>query len=82
MDRKLADGIPFEWHRHHEYALPLTRNGQGVRYVGSDVEWYGTGDLVLLGPDLPHSPYAAGIIGEAWIPARAGMTIYGDPKCY
>lgn len=55
LDRQLIDGIPFEWHHHPEYELTLTLNSRGYRYIGDDVEPYDDGDLVLIGPGIPHS---------------------------
>jgi AraC-like DNA-binding protein len=54
-DRRLIDGIPFEWHHHPEYELTLTLNSRGHRYIGDDVGAYDDGDLVLIGPGIPHS---------------------------
>jgi AraC-like DNA-binding protein len=55
LDRRLDDGIPFEWHHHPEYELTLTVNSRGHRYVGDHIGAYDDGDLVLLGPSLAHS---------------------------
>lgn len=55
LNRRLPDDIPFEWHHHPEYELTLTLNSRGHRYVSSDVRLYDDGDLVLLGPNVPHS---------------------------
>jgi AraC-like DNA-binding protein len=55
LDRRLPDGIPFEWHHHPEFELTLTCNSRGHRYIGDDVESYDDGDLVLIGPGIPHS---------------------------
>jgi AraC-like DNA-binding protein len=55
LDRRLDDGIPFQWHYHPEFELTLTLNSRGQRYVGDSVDAYDDGDLVLLGPNLPHT---------------------------
>jgi AraC-like DNA-binding protein len=47
--------IAFEWHHHPEFELTLTLNSRGQRYVGDHIGGYDDGDLVLLGPNLPHT---------------------------
>ncbi|MEQ8699986.1 MAG: AraC family transcriptional regulator [Bauldia litoralis] len=55
LDRRLDDGIPFQWHYHPEFELTLTLNSRGQRYVGDSIASYDDGDLALLGPNLPHT---------------------------
>jgi len=42
------------YHFHPEYELTYILEGTGKRYVGSHMEDFTAGDLVLLGPNLPH----------------------------
>lgn len=42
------------YHFHPEFELTLILNGSGKRYVGTHMQDYFPGDLVLLGPNVPH----------------------------
>jgi len=55
LNRRLDDAIPFEWHHHPEFELTLTLNSTGQRFIGDHTGEYGDGDLVLVGPNLPHT---------------------------
>lgn len=43
------------WHFHEEYELTLIDYPHGKRIIGNDVDTFENQDLVLLGPNLPHS---------------------------
>ncbi|PWJ85723.1 AraC-like DNA-binding protein [Pseudaminobacter salicylatoxidans] len=55
LNRRLDDEIPFQWHHHPELELTLTLNSRGQRFIGDHIGSYDDGDLVLIGPNLPHS---------------------------
>jgi AraC-like DNA-binding protein/quercetin dioxygenase-like cupin family protein len=47
-------GFRAPFHFHPEYELTYIAAGSGKRYIGSHMAGFQPGDLVLLGPDLPH----------------------------
>ena len=52
-----SHGYPFRtvrWHFHPEYELHLVTTTNGNRYVGDHIGAFRAGDLVLVGPNLPH----------------------------
>ena len=59
FDRRLP-AIPFEWHYNSEYELTLTLNSRGQRFVGDSIAPYEDGDLVLIGPRVPHTWCSSG----------------------
>ena len=44
-----------KWHAHPEIELTWIERGSGLRYIGDTVAPFTAGDLVLLGPQVPHS---------------------------
>lgn len=49
-----SDGFHCPWHVHPEYELILVLEGKGYRIVGDNMTSLGPGDMVLVGPRLPH----------------------------
>ncbi|ASU33580.1 AraC family transcriptional regulator [Mucilaginibacter xinganensis] len=47
-------GFDSPYHFHPEFELTYILDGSGKRYVGSHMDDFTAGDLVLIGPNLPH----------------------------
>jgi AraC-like DNA-binding protein len=48
------------WHCHAEYELVYLPHGKGRRYVGNQPTRFEDGDLILLGPNIPHNSFDFG----------------------
>ena len=62
-----SHGYPFRtvrWHFHPEYELHLVTATRGSRYVGDHIGPFESGDLVLVGPNLPHNWISDVPLGE------------------
>ncbi|MEL7006108.1 MAG: AraC family ligand binding domain-containing protein, partial [Bacteroidota bacterium] len=55
--------LPF-WHTHPEYEIVFIKNGHGKRHVGNQMSYYTDGDLILLGPYVPHSSFSNSVNGD------------------
>ncbi len=44
----------FPWHFHNEYEILFVIDGNGTSFVADNIEEFSSGDLVLLGSNLPH----------------------------
>lgn len=52
-----AEAYSWQYHYHPECELVCVLAGNGTRQVGNHAGNYENGDLVLMGPDLPHSGF-------------------------
>lgn len=43
-----------EFHFHPEYELKYVCQSKGIRFIGDSIENFQEGDLILLGPNIPH----------------------------
>lgn len=46
------------WHIHPEYEIAFILKGNGKRHVGNNLDDFQENDLMLFGPNLPHSWYS------------------------
>lgn len=51
------------WHYHPEYEIVYIPFGDGRRRIGTNVSRYDGGELVFIGPNLPHLNFSYGIEG-------------------
>jgi len=52
-----VDSVPYvnnRWHQHAELELIYFRKGTGTQYIGDHISTFQNGDVVLVGPNLPH----------------------------
>lgn len=52
------------WHFHPEFEIVYISNGRGKRHIGDHISYYQDGDLIFLGPDLPHFSFTQELIEE------------------
>ena len=54
----------FFWHQHPEYEIIYVKKGTGKLHVGNHMGQYTEGEVMFLGPNLPHTGLGYGVIGE------------------
>jgi AraC-like DNA-binding protein len=54
LKEEILPYIKIGWHFHPEYELTLFTESTGKRFIGDHTDNFGPGDLLLLGPNLPH----------------------------
>ena len=52
------------WHLHPEYEIVYISHGRGKRHIGEHLSYYEDGDLIFLGPNIPHFGFAEGLIED------------------
>ena len=52
-----AEHFAWQYHYHPEYEIACVLRGSGTRHVGNHFSSYNNGDLVFLGPNLPHAGF-------------------------
>ena len=57
--RQEYNGFESYWHYHPEIELTYIHYGNGLRFIGDSISPYGTGDICLIGENLPHNYVAA-----------------------
>ena len=50
----IKDTTAPKWHFHPEIELVFIENGSGKRHIGNHISQYSNGDLIMVGPNLPH----------------------------
>ncbi|GLR17720.1 helix-turn-helix domain-containing protein [Portibacter lacus] len=60
---KSASNQPF-WHYHPEIELVYVEKSSGKRHIGNHLSYYNDGDLVLIGPNLPHVGFGDRLTGD------------------
>ena len=53
-DHRLICGEGAHWHYHRFLEITLFEEGRGTRFVGDRIDSFASGDIVLLGENLPH----------------------------
>jgi AraC-like DNA-binding protein len=52
------------WHFHPEYEIVYVPAGNGKRFIGNQISRFEDGDLILLGPNIPHNTFYFGFESE------------------
>ncbi|MDQ7947926.1 MAG: AraC family transcriptional regulator [Pedobacter sp.] len=52
--RENCKSFPCPWHYHPEYEIVLVNKSSGRRMVGDHIGYFDEGDLVIMGPKIPH----------------------------
>ncbi|QJW89113.1 helix-turn-helix transcriptional regulator [Spirosoma taeanense] len=64
MHHTEAETCRVYWHYHPEYEIVFIPSGDGQRRVGTNVSRYEAGELIFIGPNLPHLNFSYGKEGQ------------------
>lgn len=59
----LPELFRWQFHYHPEYEIVCVYQGSGRRHVGTHLSYYEDGDLVFIGPNVPHSGFGQEAVG-------------------
>ncbi len=54
LQKDVFDHYPTPWHHHPEYELVVVLKSSGDKIIGDHMSTFTDGDLVFMGPNLPH----------------------------
>jgi AraC-like DNA-binding protein len=63
FEKKNPNDKPF-WHYHPEIELVYIESGSGKRHIGNHLTYFNEGELVMIGPNLPHFGYSNRLTGD------------------
>jgi AraC-like DNA-binding protein len=75
--------LTYSLHYHPEYEITFILKGRGMRFVADSIENFEAGDLVLMGPRVPHTWYSkepAHWLVLQWTPDFAGEDFFKRPE--
>lgn len=61
---EFQENVKPTWHFHPEIEIAYIKEGSGKRYVGNHMSAFSDGNLMLLGPNIPHYGFKLGISRE------------------
>ena len=75
--------LTYSLHYHPEYEITFILKGRGLRFVADSIENFEAGDLVLMGPRVPHTWFSkepAHWLVLQWSPDFAGAEFFNRPE--
>ncbi|WP_235298106.1 helix-turn-helix domain-containing protein [Portibacter marinus] len=63
FEERKPNSQPF-WHYHPEIELVYLESGSGKRHIGNHLSYFNDGDLIMIGPNLPHVGFTDRLTGD------------------